>query len=113
MTQRVRETFVSIVVADMARATKFYVTTLGAVILYATPQWTSLAIAGVRVGLFALPTHPGGVTGVHFVVDDLAAAKRTIEAAGGAVADAVEVAPGVMTAEATDSEGNRFTLRAA
>jgi predicted enzyme related to lactoylglutathione lyase len=108
------ETFFSLPVLDMERATSFYTSALGAKVAYATPRWTSLHIAGVRIGLFLHPMSPGGATGLHFVVPDLAAARAAIEQAGGhAAAGEQEVAPGVVTLEATDTEENGFTLRRA
>ena len=108
----VTETFFSIEVADMARATAFYAAALGARVSYATPVWTSIYIASVRVGLFHLPGHPGCRTGLHFGVDDLPAAIASIEAAGGKlVVPASEVAPGVVVADCIDTEGNAFAVR--
>lgn len=109
----VTETFFALEVGDMQRATSFYTDTLGAVISYATPDWTSLHVAGVRIGLFLQPGHVGGHTGLHFVVEDLAATLAAIERAGGRVVHAArEVAPGVVIAGAADTEGNGLTLRA-
>jgi predicted enzyme related to lactoylglutathione lyase len=107
----VRETFLSIGARDMARATAFYGEAVGAVVMYGSPGWSSLRIAGVRLGLFLHPEHPGGRAGLHFVVADLATTRATIERAGGRVAPPVEVAPGVVTVDATDTEGNTFTIR--
>ena len=106
----VTETFFAVLVTDMERATAFYTAALGATVKFATPGWTSLFIAGVRIGL----AHPGtpGPTGLHFAVSDLAAARAAIERAGGRSDAPVEVAPGVVIANATDTEGNGFTLRA-
>jgi len=106
----VTETFFAVLVTDMQRAIAFYSTALGAQVKFSTPGWTSLMIAGVRVGL----AHPGtpGPTGLHFAVADLAAARAAIERAGGRSDNPVEVAPGVVIANATDTEGNGFTLRA-
>lgn len=109
----VRETFLSVSVRDMARASAFYRDALGADVTFASPVWSSLRIAGVRLGLFHHPDHPGGRAGLHFVVADLATTRAAIERAGGRVAPPVEVAPGVVTVDVTDSEGNTFTLREA
>lgn len=106
------ETFFSLEVDDMARATAFYVGALAATVTYSSPQWTSLHLAGVRIGLFARPGHIRGRTGIHFVVESLPAACAAIEDAGGTVAASpTEVAPDVVIAEAIDTEGNTFTLR--
>jgi predicted enzyme related to lactoylglutathione lyase len=108
------ETFFSLAVLDMERATSFYTAAFGAKVAYASPRWTSIHIAGVRIGLFLHPMSAGGGTGLHFVVPDLAAARTAIEQAGGhAAAHEQEVAPGVVTLAATDTEDNGFTLRGA
>ena len=107
----VTETFFSLEVGEMARATAFYVEALGATVAFASPGWTSLRIAGVRLGLALSPEHAGGRVGLHFAVRDLAEARAEVERAGGCVvAASVEVAPGVFTAEMTDTEGNAFVL---
>jgi predicted enzyme related to lactoylglutathione lyase len=109
----VTETFFALTVADMHRATAFYVDVFGATVMFATPAWTSLQIAGVRVGLAHSPEHHAGHTGLHFVVADLAAVSVAIARHGCTVGPPTEVAPGVVIALATDPEGNGFTLRAA
>lgn len=109
---KVTETFFSLEVADMARATKFYQEALGADVAYATSFWTSLYVARVRVGLFANLEHEGGRTGLHFAVSDLEEALTEITKAGGRVVSSpTSPAPGVITADAADTEGNIFTLR--
>jgi uncharacterized protein len=106
------ETFFSVEVADMDRATAFYVGALGATVKFATPRWTSLYVADVRIGLFANPDHAHTRIGLHFVVDDLDAAFAAIAAHGGSiVSPPLEAAPGVVVAEVADTEGNTFTLR--
>jgi hypothetical protein len=47
----VTETFMSVEVNDMQRATPFYVNALGATVMFAWPSWSSLRIAGVRLRL--------------------------------------------------------------
>ncbi|MBV9946673.1 MAG: hypothetical protein JOZ69_07490 [Myxococcales bacterium] len=55
-----------------------------------------------------------GDVGLHFVVRDLAQACAAVEHAGGSVASSPrEVAPGVVVARVTDTEGNTFTLTGA
>ena len=109
----VSETFVVLCVADMARATAFYTRALGATVAFAIPTFTTLRIAGVRVGLALDAAAAGHASGLHFVADDLAAAAAEIERAGGRVTVAPrEVAPGVILLDATDSEGNAFAIRA-
>jgi predicted enzyme related to lactoylglutathione lyase len=109
---RVTETFFSIEVADMARATAFYANALGATVSFPSAQWSSLHVAGVRLGLFQHAAQRGARTGLHFAVDDLDAALSAITEAGGQVVlTPREVAPGVLIAEAADTEGNVFGLR--
>jgi predicted enzyme related to lactoylglutathione lyase len=108
----VTETFFSIEVADMERATSFYIEALGAEVTFASPRWSSVWIAGVRIGLFLHPEAGGGRTGLHFVVDDLAAAREAVvRAAGSADARPIDAGNGIVIAEAADTEGNTFTLR--
>jgi predicted enzyme related to lactoylglutathione lyase len=105
------ETFFSVEVNDMQRATAFYVGAFGATVAFPSPRWTSLHIAGVRLALSLNPEHGASRVGLHFVVDDLDSARADVERAGGAiVAPAIEVAPGVVIADVADSEGNTFTL---
>lgn len=118
---QVRETFVSITVSDMKRATAFYTAAFGATVSFASPAWSSLHIAGVRLGLFhrdprtATPEAAAfGRTGIHLVVDDLAPANVEIGRAGGRVLGVpVEVAAGVWVLDVVDTEGNVLTMRAA
>jgi predicted enzyme related to lactoylglutathione lyase len=108
---KVRETFLSIPVADMERARRFYVGAFNASVQYESPVWSSLRIAGVRLGLNASPHDAGNRTGFHFVVDDLAfACEVAVRAGGEVVAHPNEVQPGVFLAEVADTEGNIFTL---
>ena len=110
----VAETFLSLGVADMDRAATFYSTSLGAVVKWASPRWSSLELAGVRIGLFGNPVHGGGRVGLHFAVTNLDAACASIEQAGGKiVCPASQVAPGVLVAEVCDTEGNIFSLQKA
>lgn len=108
----VAETFLSLVVADMDRATNFYSQSLGAMTVWASPRWSSIKVAGVRIGLFADPAHGGGRVGLHFTVNDLAAACSSVERAGGRiVSSGSQAAPGVRVAEVSDTEGNVFSLQ--
>src|SRR5215470_18036939 len=95
----------------MQRAAAFYVTVLGASVVFTSPGWTSLRIAGVRLGLSWNPDHAPCRVGLHFAVDDLRDACAEIEAAGGQlVAPSVEVAPGIIVADVSDTEDNTFSL---
>jgi predicted enzyme related to lactoylglutathione lyase len=107
----VTETFFSVEVKDMRRATDFYVRALGAAVMWSSPGWSSLRVAGVRLGLALNERHAGNRVGLHFAVSDLAAACSDVERAEGRiVAASIEVAPGVVIAEVSDTEGNTFTL---
>jgi predicted enzyme related to lactoylglutathione lyase len=107
----VTETFFSVDVEDMGRAIAFYVNALGAALEFSSERWSSLRIAGVRVGL-ALHSEPETKeVGLHFAVGDLARKCVEVERAGGCVASSpTEVAPGVVIVRVTDTEGNTFTL---
>jgi predicted enzyme related to lactoylglutathione lyase len=107
----VHETFVTVPVADMKRASAFYVAAFGAKSLFALPFFSSFQIAGVRVGLGLAEGHAPTDTHLHFAVADLAAACADVERAGGRVTIArLEVAPGVFHAHCLDSEGNELVL---
>jgi predicted enzyme related to lactoylglutathione lyase len=107
----VTETFFSVDVEDMQRATAFYVHALGATVVFSSAGWSSLRIAGVRVGIALSPEHVAGSGGLHFAVSDLTIARTEIERAGGSIASSpVEVAPGVAIVRCDDTEGNSFTL---
>src|SRR6188768_143600 len=101
----VTETFFSIAVTDMARATAFYTRAFGAKVSFATPGWTSLYVAGVRLGL--APGTPGPC-GLHFAIDEVS---PVIAEAGGQIGETIQAAPGVVLTMVTDSEGNTLTLR--
>jgi predicted enzyme related to lactoylglutathione lyase len=110
----VAETFLSISVGDMDRAVSFYSRSLGATTTWTSPRWSSLVVAGVRIGLFFSPAHSGGRVGLHFVVTNIQAACAAVTAGGGKiVTPASEIAPGVHAAETADTEGNIFWLQVA
>src|SRR5580658_7418854 len=75
----VTETFFSVEVEDMQRATAFYVDALGATVLFSSAGWSSLRIAGVRVGLALSRQHTGSRVGLHFAVSDLGAARGEVQ----------------------------------
>jgi predicted enzyme related to lactoylglutathione lyase len=111
---KVTETFFSLQVEDMGRATAFYVDVFGAEARFATAQWSSLFVAQGRIGLFLNPGFAAGRTGLHFVVDDLERACDDVARRGGAVVTPpTEVAPGVVVADVRDTEGNVLSLRRA
>jgi predicted enzyme related to lactoylglutathione lyase len=107
----VTETFFSVEVTDMQRATSFYVQAFGAVVSFVSPAWSSLRIAGTRLGLAVAAEHGVRKIGLHFVVTDLAVACAGVERAGGRiVVPSMEAAPGVLLADVADTESNTFTL---
>jgi predicted enzyme related to lactoylglutathione lyase len=110
----VNETFISLIAADMERALAFYTEALGATEGWSSPRWSSVFVAGVRIGFFLNPEHTGLQTGLHFGVNDLETAIAGVIRAGGKlVTPAGEVAPDVFVAEVADTEGNVFALRRA
>jgi predicted enzyme related to lactoylglutathione lyase len=105
-------TYFFVYVADMDRATAFYRNAFGADVKFASPNWTSLSIAGVAIGLHhAGPDDPGPI-GLGFDVDDIGGACQTVEAAGGRVVKAPEARPeeGITIATLADTEGNEFSV---
>jgi predicted enzyme related to lactoylglutathione lyase len=108
----VTETFISVEVSNMERATAFYAGAFGASVSFSSPAWTSLHVAGVRIGLAHVTGHVPGRMGLHFAVSDLEAARARVAGAGGRSDEApIEVAPGVVIASIVDTEGNTLTLR--
>jgi hypothetical protein len=80
-------------------------------VVFASPEWSSLSIAGVRIGLALTRGHSGAWTGLHFAVRELARALEAVERSGGSADDGpTEVAPGVVIAEVSDSEANTLML---
>ena len=104
------ETFFSLEVSNMERATTFYVQVFDATDAYASERWSSLIVAGVRLGLALSEEHDGEQVGLHFVVDDLERARDEVMRAGGAAVGPRQVRPGLIHVEATDTEGNTFVL---
>jgi len=108
------EAFFVVDVRDLQRAARFYAAALGASLDFESPGWSSVRIAGVRVALYLHPEHRAGNFGLHFVVGDLPAACVEVDRAGGrTLLASLEVAPGVVIASVTDTEGNPFTQRQA
>jgi predicted enzyme related to lactoylglutathione lyase len=106
----VEETFFSIEVRDMQRAIAFYTSALSASVVFASPRWSSLRIAGVRLGLALNEEREDARVGLHFAVTDFTTARVAVERAGGFSASPIEVAPGVVVVAVTDTEGNTFAL---
>lgn len=107
---RVQELFFSVYVRDMERAIAFYERALGATVDFASPTWSSLVIAGIRINL-VIGKNESIASGLNFIVDDVALACAAVAVAGGQLEPAVETSGGCVIAEVLDSEGNMFTLR--
>ena len=100
-------------VADMDRATKFYEETFGAMVNFRSPEWTSLRIAGVDIGLHSGADTERRKIGLGFDVDDIEGACKAVAAAGGVIVKPPEHKPeegGITLAEVSDTEGNLFSL---
>ena len=91
---------------DMARATAFYRDTLGLEPDFESPHWTTF-----RTGACTLALHAGSeAPDPTFLVDDLDAARGSLEAAGVDVTEIREPAAGVRVFDARDPDGNRFSI---
>ena len=106
-------TYCIVYVDEMERATRFYTDVFGAEVRFASPDWTSLVVAGAQIGL-----HGGGrgehhECGLGFDVDDIEAACAAARAAGGAVVREPEFKAdegGITLATIADTEGNELSL---
>jgi catechol 2,3-dioxygenase-like lactoylglutathione lyase family enzyme len=91
---------------DMARATAFYRDTLGLEPDFESPHWTTF-----RTGACTLALHLGSeAPDPTFLVDDLDAARGSLEAAGVAVTEIREPIAGVRVFDTRDPDGNRFSI---
>ena len=91
---------------DMARATAFYRDTLGLEPDFESPHWTTF-----RTGACTLALHAGTeAPDPTFLVDDLDAARDSLEAAGVDVTEIREPAAGLRVFDARDPDGNRFSI---
>jgi predicted enzyme related to lactoylglutathione lyase len=110
---RVLQTLCIVGVADMDRATKFYTDAFGATVKFASPFWTSIEVAGVEIGLHGGASGEHRESGLGFTVDDIDAACRAVEAAGGSIVTPPATRPdegGVTLASIADTEGNQVSL---
>ena len=91
---------------DMALATAFYRDTLGLEPDFESPHWTTF-----RTGACTLALHAGTeAPDPTFLVDDLDAARDSLEAAGVDVTEIREPAAGLRVFDARDPDGNRFSI---
>ena len=101
-------------VADMQRALMFYRTALGLEVVRESSEWSDLTTGDGNLALQNYHPREAGKyvpTMVIFSVDDLDAAVRQVEAAGGQLLQRVdhEHAP-VIVAHVADTEGNAIQL---
>ena len=92
----------------MQRAIRFYGDAFGIPVVEQSDDWSELGAPGATIGL-----HSGGSdevthTGLSVTVDDIEAAAKAVEAAGGKVIDVGEDLGGFRLAEFVDTENNYF-----
>jgi predicted enzyme related to lactoylglutathione lyase len=96
-------------VVDMKRAIAFYTGAFDIPVCEQSDDWTELGVPGATLGLHAGRTGEGVThTGLSVTVDDIDAAAKAVEAAGGKV---IQVGPdlgGFRLAEFVDTENNYF-----
>jgi predicted enzyme related to lactoylglutathione lyase len=81
----VTKTYVMLMVADMARALKFYTEAFDASASFDSPHWSEFRVAGATIALHSGGTGANTQTGLGFEVDDLEAAIQQVSDAGGQV----------------------------
>lgn len=97
---------VVVYVSDMERATRFYRDTLGLEPEYESEHWTTF-----RTGACTLALHPGSAApDPTFEVADVEAERERLSAAGVEVTAIREPTAGLKVFDASDSEGNRFSI---
>lgn len=113
---------VPIPVTDIDRATAFYAELVGfdldhdvspadgVRVVQLTPSGSSCSIV-LGQGLPALSAEPGSVRGLHLVVDDIDAARRTLVDRGVDVDAVADLGGGVRVAGFADPDGNTWTFQ--
>lgn len=114
---------VPVPVSDIDRAMNFYTEQAGFALdvdhvpaegvrfVQLTPTGSGCSIALSR-GVPALAKMaPGGIHGLHFVVDDIAEARTALLGRGVQVAEIIDVGGGVKFAEFADPDGNTLLLQ--
>ena len=91
---------------DMARATAFYKDTLGLEPTFESDHWTTFDTGACTLALHAGSEAPDPT----FLVDDLDAVRKSLDAAGVDVTEIREPMPGLRVFDARDPDGNRFSL---
>jgi predicted enzyme related to lactoylglutathione lyase len=108
----VDKTYVMLMVADMARAMRFYTEAFAVSVGLSSPYWSEFTVAGTNIAL-----HPGGSgsetpTGLGFEVKDLDAALQRATEVGGRITSPPRNRPEerIRVAELADTEGNLITV---
>jgi predicted enzyme related to lactoylglutathione lyase len=108
----VDKTYVMLMVADMARAMRFYTEAFAVSVVINSPYWSEFVVAGSTIAL-----HPGGSgnqtqTGLGFEVKDLDAALQRATEAGGRITSSPRerAQERIRVAEIADTEGNLITV---
>jgi predicted enzyme related to lactoylglutathione lyase len=108
----VEKTYVMLMVADMARAMRFYTEAFAVTVVINSPYWSEFLVAGTTIAL-----HPGGTgnqtqTGLGFEVKDLDAALHRVIDMGGRITRPPRDRPQerIRVAEIADPEGNLITV---
>jgi predicted enzyme related to lactoylglutathione lyase len=108
----VDKTYVMLMVADMARAIRFYTEAFAVNVGLSSPYWSEFTVAGTNIAL-----HPGGSgsetrTGLGFEVKDLDAALQRATEVGGRITSPPRNRPEerIRVAELADTEGNLITV---
>jgi predicted enzyme related to lactoylglutathione lyase len=108
----VEKTYVMLMVADMARAMRFYTEAFEVTVVINSPHWSEFTVAGSTIAL-----HPGGSgdqtkTGLGFEVKDLDAALQRATDLGGRITSPPRqrAQERIRVAELADTEGNVITI---
>ena len=108
----VDKTYVMLMVADMARAMRFYTEAFAVRVVISSPHWSEFTVAGTTVAL-----HPGGSgnqtnTGLGFEVKDLDAALQRTTDVGGKITSPPRDRPEerIRIAQIADTEGNLISV---
>ena len=98
-------------VADMDRAVAFYRDTVGLELKFSSPEWSEFATGTTTLALHpASAENPAGTTHLGLHSDDIAAAHRSLTAAGVRFTRVPTPEHGITLAEFVDSEGARVSL---
>jgi predicted enzyme related to lactoylglutathione lyase len=108
----VDKTYVMLMVADMARAMRFYTEAFAVTVVINSAYWSEFVVAGTTIAL-----HPGGSgeethTGLGFEVKNLDAALQRATEMGGRITSPPRDRPQerIRIAEIADTEGNLITV---